>query len=89
MLSVGDDLDAVLGVLVGCGMAMVSVGSLGGCAMDWAVGRAMGRTMGHATAWVLVAVFALTSLGGIVTLAWSLFASQLSSPLFAECSKMV
>ena len=61
----------------------------------------MGRTMGCAMAWALAvvsegraagaasSVFALTSLGGAVTSVWSLFASQLSSPLFAECSKVV
>ena len=64
-------------------------------------GLGCGKAMGCATAGVLVAVsagrvagvaslvFALTSPGSVVTSAQSLFASQLSSPLFAQCSKMV
>ena len=61
----------------------------------------MRRTMGSAMAGALVAVpagraagvasmvLALASLGSAVTLAWSLFASLLSSPLFTECSKVI
>ena len=86
---------------MGCGMVMVLVGSPWGYTMGWAVRRAMGRTMGCAMTGALIAVpvgrvagaasllFALTSLGCVVTLTWSLFASQSSSPLFAQCSKMV
>ena len=91
-----DDLDAMLGVPVGCGMAMVLVRLLGRCTMGWA----MGRTMGYATTGTLVAMpagrlagvasmmLALVSLGSVVTSAWSLFAS-LSSSQFAECSEMI
>ena len=63
-------------------------------------GKGYGKDYGMYMAGALVAVsvgrvarvaslvFALTSLGVVVTLAWNLFASWSSSPLFAECSKM-
>ena len=98
----GDDLDAILGVPVGCGTVMVTAGLPGGCTTCWAAGRAMGRTMGCAMAGALAAVSAESSgWSGILSvcsdfsggcghlMAWSLFAGQSSSPLFAECSKVV
>ena len=96
-----DDLNAILGILVGCGTVMVTVGLPGGFATDWALGRATKRTMGCAMAGALVAVsargaagvaslvFALASPGSIVTLMWSFFVSWSSSPLFAECNKVI
>ena len=96
-----NDLDAALGVLVGCGMVMLLVRSLGGFIMGWALGGAMGRTMGCAmagaimvvsverVAGVVFSVLTLTSLGGVVTLTQSLFDGCSSSPLFAQYSEMV